>query len=293
MKVLITGASGFTAHHLSEALIRAGAEPNELYFSSLSRQKPKYCENYFPCDLSQYEIVEALIKIVKPQQIYHLAGTFSNDYAIDYRVNVLSAKNILDSLLHTGINAKVLLVGSAAEYGFVNPVDNPIPEDYPLRPVSIYGLTKAHQSQLMGYYYRVHGLNIVMARTFNLTGNGMPSSLFVGNVYEQIGKYKRREIPKIIVGNLKNMRDYIDVDEAVKNYKIIMACGPAGEIYNVGSGKSIRIYDLLDQLLNDAGLDQNAVEIKDYPAGNKIDIADIYADIRKIKLLESGFSGPW
>ncbi|MFO0697666.1 MAG: NAD-dependent epimerase/dehydratase family protein [Nitrospira sp.] len=288
MKVLITGASGFTAYHLVKGL-REGTEPKELYFSSLSPKKPDYCGDYFSCDLSRLEQVRSLIKKIKPQQIYHLAGTYTNDYVKDYKSNVLSSMNILDSLLHSKIDPKVLLIGSAAEYGFVNPADNPIPEDYPLRPVSIYGLTKAHQTQLMSYYCRVHGLNIAMARTFNLAGKGMSSSLFVGHVYEQIEKYKRREISRIIVGNLNNRRDYIHVDEAVKYYRIIMACGAAGEIYNVGSGKPIRVYELLDQLLNEAGLGKDSVEIRDYPTRNKIDVAEIYADIRKIKFLEEKY----
>ena len=147
MRILVTGAAGFTAFHLAKLLAANGDTPavcDELYFSSQQTDKPEYCANYIPCDLSQFEAVNSLISSINPNQIYHLAGSFTNDYSLDYAANVLSTKNILDSLLQSGINARVLLIGSAAEYGAIEKADNPIPESHALRPVSIYGLTKVY-----------------------------------------------------------------------------------------------------------------------------------------------------
>lgn len=292
MKILITGAAGFTAIHLAKLLSVQGdsaSEPRELFYSSLQTNRPEHCARYIPCDLSQFESVNSLISSIRPDQIYHLAGSFTNDYALDYAANVLSTKNILDALLRSGVNAKTLLIGSAAEYGAVEEAENPITEGHPLKPVSIYGLTKVHQTHLMDYYCRVHKLNIVMARTFNIFGRGMSSRLFVGRIYEQIEKYKRQEISKITVGNLKNKRDYLDVDDTVKYYQAIMACGSSGEIYNVGSAKSIRIYDLLVRLLDEAGLAHDVIEEQIYTENKQIDVADSYADMRKTKAIEIFF----
>ena len=286
MKILVTGAAGFTARHLAKLLAGGGdasAEHNEFYFSSLEKDRPDYCTNYVSCDLSQFEAVRSLISSIKPDQIYHLAGSFTNDYALDYASNVLSTKNILDAVLQANLNAKILLIGSAAEYGAVEEADNPISENHPLRPVSIYGLTKVYQTHLMEYYSRVHKLNVVMARTFNILGPGMSNRLFVGRLYEQIDKYKRQEIKKITVGNLKNKRDYLGVAEAVKHYLAIMACGSPGEIYNVGSGKSIRIDELLTKLLDEVGLAHDIIEEQSVTANKLFDIPDIYADLSKTK----------
>lgn len=291
MKVLITGANGFSAHYLAKAL-RTATEGYELYFTSLTPGISQEFENCFPCDLNDLKAVESLIETIRPDQIYHLAGRFTNDYASNYRANVLTTKNILDSLLASKITCRILLIGSAAEYGAVDPKDNPIHESHPLRPVTVYGLTKVYQSHLMDYYCLAHGLDIVLARTFNLLGKGMSNHLFVGRVYEQIDKYKRGEILRITVGNLSNKRDYIDIEDAVKHYQAIMAYGTTNEIYNVGSGKPTTIANLLIHLLEEAGLDQNIIEETVHRANSKVDVVNVYANINKIKAMEAACPKP-
>ncbi|MEW6068862.1 MAG: GDP-mannose 4,6-dehydratase [Nitrospirota bacterium] len=280
MKVLITGANGFSASYLISLL--SNESQLQLFCTDLQCKDDKA---WHPCDLADYKAVYHLLDRTRPQQIYHLAGSFSNEYEIDYRVNVLSTKNILDNCLRLNLNCRVLLIGSSAEYGIVSQRDNPVKEDHPLNPVSIYGLTKTYQTHLMQYYHNVHNTDIVMARTFNIMGKGISNRLFIGRIYEQIDEYKKGNIPKIILGNLQNNRDYIDIKEAVKDYKLIMEYGVAGEIYNVGSGKSIKIYDLLNKILNENYLSMDVVEEKHTDHLNKLDIKDIYADITKLSSL--------
>lgn len=280
MRVLITGASGFSAKHLVPIL--STRDSLQLIFSD---KHGNNAENWFPCDLTDFDSVFSIIAKIKPAQIYHLAGCFSNNYEDDYEANVLSTKNILDSIVKLKHECRVLLVGSSAEYGNVSESDNPVKEDHPLNPVSIYGLTKVYQTHLMKFYTTIHNMDIVMARTFNLFGNGISNKLFIGHLYEQIAEYKKRNIPKIILGNLRNKRDYIKIDDAVRYYEIIMNYGVSGEIYNVGSGRSIRIYDLLQGILKENKLSMDIVEEKIGQDINKIDISDIYADITRISLL--------
>lgn len=280
MKVLVTGASGFTAHYLTK-LLAVESKP-ELY---LTDHISIGLGNILDCDLTQKGKVEELIKMIRPERIYHLAGSFTNNYDIDYPVNVLSTKNILDALLKFAISSRVLLIGSSAEYGFVNVKDNPISESHPLRPCRIHGLTKVYQTYLMNFYYKVYQMDIVMARTFNLSGNGRRISklMFIGKVCEQIEKIKRGELSKIVIGNLEAKRDYIDVQEAVKYYQRIMERGKTGEVYNVGSGSSIKMRDLLALLLKEAGFDFKIVEEATLPVPDRTDIPEIYADIGKLK----------
>jgi GDP-4-dehydro-6-deoxy-D-mannose reductase len=214
-------------------------------------------------------------------------GSFNNDYDIDYRVNVLSTKNLLDTCLKLNLKCRILLIGSSAEYGIVTEKDNPVREDHPLSPVSIYGLTKSYQTHLMQYYHNVHNMDIVMARTFNIMGKGISNKLFIGRLYEQLDEYKRGNISEILMGNLQNKRDYIDIKKAVRDYRLIMEYGLSGEVYNVGSGKSIKIYDLLDKILKDNKLSMNIVKERPTEKLNKLDIKDIYADISKLSSLWS------
>lgn len=278
IKILVTGASGFTAGYLAKYLFQ---DPNnEIYF--LSRNRVLFPNSYI-CDLSDTVRTREIIKNIRPDEIYHLAGSFTNDFKTDYSSNVFSSKNIFDALLSENISSRVLIIGSAAEYGRVKKEDNPVSENYPLRPINIYGLTKAYQTYLMGHYQRVYDMDIVEARTFNLLGKGAPESLLVGTVYKQIMRYKKGEIQKVVVRNVENVRDYIEVEKAVQHYKFIMGHGITGEVYNVGSGEGIKVLDLLKQILYHEGLTLDVVEtIKNF---KKYDIQYSCADISKLRTL--------
>lgn len=283
MKILITGATGFTARHLVR-LLSTGPESAELYLSS---QKVPPPDNAIHCKLGDEAAVRDLIRMVNPEQIYHLSGSFTNDYRMDHCANVLSSKHILSAVRTLDLNCRTLLIGSAAEYGLITAHDNPVPETHPLKPVGIYGLTKMFQTHLMEYFWRMYRSNVVMARPFNLIGKNMSSYLFVGKLYEQIEQYKRREIKHISVGNLDSQRDYINVEEAVRAYKLIMNYGSPGEIYNVGSGRSTKVADLLTDILSEHGMDIHVVKrVKLAGSLNKLDVPEIYADIRKLKTLD-------
>jgi nucleoside-diphosphate-sugar epimerase len=280
MKVLVTGAGGFSGRHLIQYL--AGNPSADIYSTSLTRRDES---NWLACDLTNRKETAALIAHVAPDQIYHLAGVRSNDYQTDYSVNVSSSLNLLESIATTKARCRVFIVGSSAEYGLVAEGDNPIKEDHPLNPMSVYGLSKVYQTYLMKFYCSRHGMDIVMARPFNLLGKGISGRLFVGHVYEQIEAYKAGRISKILVGTLDHRRDYVPVEEAVRYYALIMQRGKAGEVYNVGSGVSIRIRDLLRRILEENGLSIGVVEEQASKQGDAFDIKDLVADISKLETL--------
>lgn len=279
MKILITGSSGFTGSNLVEYLKKDSHL--DIYCTSRTPREG----SYLSCELTDFNSVDSLIQEIKPEIIYHLAGSFTNDYSIDYANNVLSTKNILDSILKNKIACRVLLVGSSAEYGLIKEEDNPVKEDHPMNPVSIYGLTKVYQTKLMKFYCQVHDLDIVMARTFNLLGKNISTQLFIGRIYQQIEEYKSGKIDKIILGDLQSKRDYIEIQEAVKYYEKIMNYGEAGEIYNVGKGISVRLSDLLEKILVENNLSTDIVEIIFRSYINKINTNDIFANLSKTNLI--------
>ncbi len=281
MKILITGASGFTAKSLIGLLSQY--KENQMYGTDLL---PSESGSYFKaCNLGIAADAEDLIMEIKPDQIYHLAGSFSNQYEQDYQANVLSTKNILDSLLKNKLKCRTLLIGSAAEYGYIHPQDNPVKETQKLQPVSIYGLTKVYQTEMMAFYHRMYQSDVLMARLFNLQGKGMSEKLLMGKVYNQLEAFKKGEIPKIILGNLQSKRDYLSVEQAVVYYTQLMQKGKSGEVYNVASGKSERIEDIIGKILAENELDLSIVEVQKFDNPHKWDIEDIYADISKLNNL--------
>jgi GDP-4-dehydro-6-deoxy-D-mannose reductase len=282
MKVLVTGAGGFSGRHLISHL-RADLSAK----ISCASVTPRCETGWLFCDMTQKKAVRDLVRQVMPDQIYHLAGLNTGDYDSDYRVNVLSTKNLLEAIVEGKGRCRILLVGSSAEYGLVPEEDNPVKEDRALAPMSVYGLTKVYQTYLMKFYYSFHNLDVVMARSFNLLGRGAPGNLFIGRVYEQIEAFQAGRTAKIVVGNLENRRDYIPIEQAVGYYALIMQRGKPGEIYNVGSGTSIPIRDILKQILEENGLSMAIVEESKSELLHKFDIKNLVADIGKLNKLNT------
>ena len=279
MSILVTGATGGFARffipkleeHFSEEIVATG------------RAESAGFATYVRCDLADPAEVRRLVISLRPSLIFHLAGSFSGDFNTDLAINALSSKLIFESLLFERIPARTVLIGSAAEYGMISPVSNPITESQPLNPVSVYGITKAIQTQLAKYYAAAHNVDTVIARLFNLIGPGLSERLFVGRVEMLINKYKLGEIGHLELGNLNSLRDYIDFDDAFDQILLIAERGKTGEVYNVGSGKATSMRDLLYKLISNANVPgETVVEAGTANTGpSRIDVPVIFADLTK------------
>ena len=168
---------------------------------------------------------------MRPDYKLNLIGTFRADTFEEYlRVNVDPSRLICDAIIRTNIiPEKIVLIGSAAEYGAI--VSNPARETDVLRPVNFYGLTKSFQTQLAEYYFRNYGLPVVVARTFNILGKGLSKELSIGSFISQIDAMPDGGI--IRVGNINSSRDFLQIEIVVKRYWELLLKGKAGEIYNI------------------------------------------------------------
>ena len=279
-KILITGSEGFVGKNLLQ--IYKNQADVKIYRSGLKNISDR---NFFKCDLRDEDSVLEMIKSINPDQIYHLAGSFCNLFKEDLDNNVISSFNLLRAVETLKIKSRILLVGSAAEYGKVSEKDNPIKESNNLSPASIYGLTKIFQTYLMQYFVKIKGLDVVMARVFNLIGKGSSEKLFVGNLYRQIKDFKKGKIKKIILGNIENKRDYLEVEDAVIKFNYVMEKGLRGEIYNIGSGTAKKTKEILNEIIKQEDLSISFVEFNKIINKN-YDAKLVYADVNKLSKLE-------
>lgn len=237
------------------------------------------------CDLSDKNAVKNMISRTKPTLIYHLAGSFAGDFETDILVNAYSSKWIFDELIRLNLDCRVVVIGSAAEYGMVNESANPISETHSLNPVSVYGLTKVMQTQIAKYYASTHGVDVVVARVFNLAGEGLSQRLFYGRLLSMVDLYKRKEIEKLSFGNLDAVRDYVDFNQAIEQIISIANRGVKGEVYNVGSGVPVRMNDFLNKVLAENNIPLDCVELVAQYQKQSGDVPVIYADIKKVSAL--------
>lgn len=277
MTVLITGAAGFTGSCLEKFI-----KGHKLLVTRTIPTGSTVKKDFIKCDLLDTQSINRVIKKEQPESIFHIAGSFTNDYEKDFSANVTITKNILDAVKEFSPSSRVLLIGSAAEYGLISNKDCPIGETSPLRPFNIYGLTKISQKIMMDYYVNAFSLDIVMARPFNLYGKGISPRLFIGKVYQEIELLKNGDISEISLGNLEAERDFISIEDTVQHYIKIMEKGVTGEVYNVANGKPTKIRDILNKILKEEKIDLSVVKANTRAVqANDSDI--IFADISKLE----------
>ncbi|MEW6040834.1 MAG: NAD-dependent epimerase/dehydratase family protein [Elusimicrobiota bacterium] len=281
-KILITGSQGFTAKHLIDYLKKA-KERFHISGIDILENAHNIGYDYYRCNLLNETKTRQLLSRIKPDYIFHLAGTTENQYKKAFEHNVETTYHLFNVLSILKLDTSVLSIGSAAEYGIVKNNELPVKETNPLRPINYYGISKVAQTFLCRKYYLSEGMKVMVARTFNLIGPGQPGNLFMGSLINQLVQIKKgKSPPEIYVGNLYTERDFIDVRDAVEAYWKIIDSGACGEIFNVGSGKSYSINYVLRTLVGLSGL-KNVKIIRDKSRARGVDIKTQTADISKIK----------
>jgi len=261
-KVLITGISGFAGSHLAEHLTsQKKFEITGTYLDEKSLSNLASIKNINPLqiDLMDAELVLEMVKSTKPDIIYHLAALTSpaqsfKDPGFTITNNVTAEINLLETVRIAGLeNTKILITSSADVYGLVAKEDLPIDEDTPLHPVSPYAVSKIAQDFLGLQYFLSYHLNVIRLRPFNHIGPRQAPSFVVSTFAKKIAEIEKGkgEFGNILkVGNLAARRDFSDVRDVVLAYQLLMGKGVAGDVYNVGSGKSYEIAEILNKLIS-------------------------------------------
>jgi GDP-4-dehydro-6-deoxy-D-mannose reductase len=276
MKALITGITGMTGSHLAEYLLEGSNV--EVHGILRPRGSLDFLANVeknlilHECDLRDKDAVASVVNKVKPDQIYHLAAETSvasswenPDQTIIN--NITCQLNLFEAVRKYKINTRILVTGSSEAYGLVSENDLPVTEDIGFKPLSPYGVSKVGQDALAYQYYKSYGMDIVRVRVFNLTGPRQSPVFALSNFAKQIAWIEANKTkPVLLVGNLDARRDFTDFRDVVKAYQLALKLGVSGEVYNIGSGKSRKLKDILNLLFDisktDVKTQQNPVRMR-------------------------------
>jgi GDP-4-dehydro-6-deoxy-D-mannose reductase len=249
-RVLITGAAGFVGRHLTAHLTACGDE-----VLCVDRQ-PMPGSDIGGVDITDAAAVSEVFDQLRPEAVYHLAGWAdvggSWKAPVEaFRANAEGTLNVLTAAVEAGVG-RVLAVSSADVYGKVDPSELPLTEDSPLRPASPYAASKVAADYLGLQAWLGRGLPVLRVRAFNHLGPGQTDKFVAPALASRIARAERDGGDVLPIGDLSARRDFTDVRDVVRAYRLLMEKGQPGEVYNVCSGVDLAVQDLADQLLAQA-----------------------------------------
>lgn len=285
-RALIVGAAGFVGKYLADELNAAGGwsvcvtkmEQETLSIASVTA---------YDLNILDRAAIDALLAELRPQVIFHLAAQSSvavswKNPGLTVDINIKGTLNLLDAVRDCGFSPRVLLVGSSEEYGPVSPEEIPVKETTLPRPGNIYAVTKNTQNQLGRLYAQAYGLDVLSTRSFNHIGPNQTPLFVVADFCRQVVEIEKgRQEPVLQVGNLSAKRDFTDVRDVVRAYRLLAISGKKGETYNVGQGKAVEIDAILKMILS---LSIEKIQVEIDPAKLRpVDVPIIEADIEKLQ----------
>lgn len=290
MRSLITGAGGFAGSHLADCLLSDPERGEAVWGCDLSGRRRAYhapALQMAAADLRDPRATRDLIERVRPDRIFHLAGqafvgdSWSHPWET-IETNMRSQVNLLEAVVAVGLRPRILVVGSADVYGRAAAENLPIDEDCPLLPDSPYAVSKIGQDMLALQYWQSHGLDVVRVRPFNHIGPRQNQRFVAPAFASQIAAIEAgRQRPALRVGNLTARRDFTDVRDMARAYVLALEHGEAGAVYNIGSGRSRPIQELLDVLL---GLATAPITVEfDTGRLRPVDLPDLVCDAGRLR----------
>jgi len=247
MTLLITGAAGFTGRALIQYLVSKG-EQDICGLVHRIQPDPNNNIRYIEGDLLDQKRIQKIITDVQPDRIIHLAGTQKGSLQDLLTTNIVATQNLLAAAHSIKEPCRIVIVSSSAVYGYAG--TEPIPETVPAAPLSMYGVSKAAQEMVARMDQVTHGSRITIVRPFNLIGPGQPATFVCGRIINQIAQIQSGLQNTLNLVEIESKRDFIDVRDVVRAYEALVnhpdfdtQC--AGQIFNVGSGKTHNISEVI------------------------------------------------
>ncbi|MBI5467361.1 MAG: GDP-mannose 4,6-dehydratase [Candidatus Kerfeldbacteria bacterium] len=276
MRALITGIDGFVGRYLANELSTHGAE----VFGTTVGPDREYIRHI---ELTDAANVEVVLRDLKPDLIYHLAGFTSVKESwsrpnVAMRVNRDGTNNIYAACRALQLYPRILMTSTAEVYGI--PQTTPINEHHPTAPANPYAKSKLAEEQVAAEFPEIQ---TTIARSFPHIGPGQSPAFVSSDFAQQIVRVERGQATAVRVGNLDAQRDFTDVRDVVRAYRLLMELPTAGQTYNVCSGNVMTIRRMLETMLAASTSQHVPIDI-DRDRLRPSDIPVLAGDAAKLKL---------
>jgi UDP-glucose 4-epimerase len=283
VKILVTGAAGFIASHVADAYVNAGHEV--VIVDDLSRGAKRNVDpkcRFYQCDIRDREAIEKIFLSERPMIVNHHAAQMDvrrgvREPLFDAQVNILGSLNLIEAAV--GHGAKRFIYAATAGAGYGEPRQMPVAEDYPINPITPYGISKHTVEHYLFTFRFLYGLEYVVLRYGNVYGPRQSSQGEAG-VFAIFSEQMLAGIQPVIYGDGNKIRDYVYISDVVAANIAALERG-GNEIFNIGSGvetTDLEVFQIVRRLLG------KQVEPK-YVARRAGEIDNICLDISKAKSL--------
>ena len=257
-KCFITGITGSGGSYLAEHIYKKDKKI-KLYGSFRSTGYKKILDskikniNLFKLDLKNYHNVKNKLKKIKPDLIFHLAsnadvrGSFDEPIKHTENNNIITV-NLLEAIRQLKLKTLIIICSTSEVYGNVSKKNLPITENHPITPINPYAVTKTFQDLMAQVYSKSFNINVIITRMFSYT-NARRKNLFQTSFARQIVDIEKAKTNVLKHGNLKSIRTFVDIEDAMEAYWLTAKKGKIGEIYNIGGEKVISVKDFLNTLI--------------------------------------------
>lgn len=275
-RALITGACGFTGRYLAQELRQHGWEVWGLGHTPLVEPNADL-HHYAQIDLTDYTPLQNAVCQAAPQAVFHLAAIAFVGHgspADFYRVNVGGSRNLLQALSSSPVQIQSALLASSANiYG--NATEGQLGENTPMRPANDYAVSKAAMEMMANLW--LDKLPLTIARPFNYTGVGQSSEFLIPKIVDHF----RRKAPHIELGNLQVWRDFSDVRDVVRAYRLLAEKQVSGGVVNVGSQALHSLLEVVDMCTRLTG---HSLDVRVNPAFARAnEVKTLYADVSRLE----------
>ncbi len=242
MRVLITGSCGFLGINLVEHIKRTHSNWEIYGFDRRENLKHEY--NFEKIDFNTNIDWKKKLNEIEPDLIFHLIGIVRGTNQQFFNTNTCSFFNFIEGVRESDLKSRLLVIGTAAQYGHVLDEENPISENRITSPVNIYGLTKDWQEKLALFYHKTYGIDVICTRPSSFIGKDVLPQLLSGYLIRKFTESEKKV--NIEVTNASDVRDYIDARDLCSAL-VTLQLDPTtnGEVFNISSNEPITNIDFI------------------------------------------------